>query len=158
MEEVNYFEILQPMFPNRTDDQLRNIIEIVIEAEPNNSFDQTIENMVNLLTGDGAQGPMPNIFTTNPQRMNQFEEEMFQNNEQKCDELYENLLNFFKDICPDFLRKYCRDKPPEFLFENAIDEFSISKYCELRKCYTCYIKHTQIIEAMLTSVFLIFSF
>lgn len=114
------------MFPNRSNDQLRNIIAIVLDADPNQTFEQTIENMVNLLTGDGAQGPMPDFGINDPKRVETVDVDTFQNNSTNNEDLYENLLQFFKDINPSYLLKYCREKPPGFTFEEAIDELSIS--------------------------------
>lgn len=127
MTDTNYFQLLQPMFPNRTDEQLRDIISIVLEDNSSTSFDERIENMVNLLTGDGAQGPMPDFVTTDPQRVEVIELDNSLNNSSNNDTLYEELLDFFKDISPDYLLNYCREKPSGFSFDEAVDDLSISK-------------------------------
>lgn len=129
MGDVNYFQLLEPMFPNRSEAQLRDIIQIVLDSQENpvSSFDETIENMINLLTGDGAQGPMPDFTVTDPSRNEQMVGETFQNNAQGNNDLYERLLSFFKDISPDYLLRYCREKHPGFDFDDAIDDLSISK-------------------------------
>lgn len=130
MGDVDYFQLLEPMFPNRSEAQLRDIIQIVLENQENpiTSFDETIENMINLLTGDGAQGPMPDFTVSDPSRTEQIVIETFQNNANGNNDLYERLLHFFKDINPHYLLRYVREKPPGFDFDDAIDELSISKY------------------------------
>lgn len=58
---TDYFENLQAMFPNRHDEEIWDMITIVEESNPHDSYHEKFEIMVNLLTGDGAQGPMPNL-------------------------------------------------------------------------------------------------
>lgn len=127
MENRPYLDLLKPIFSNKPEAQLAEIIQIVIEANPNDSFDGAIENMINLLTEDGAQGPIPPIATIDLDMNERLTDDAFQSNGLRNTILYNDLLAFFKDISPQYLLTYCRDKPDDFGFDDAIDDLSISE-------------------------------
>lgn len=115
------------MFPNRSEAQLREIVDIVIESNPTDSFESIIENILIILTGEGAQGPLPDFIVSDPGRIEILEDESVQNSDSNNEYLYEKLLNFFKDISPDYLLRYCRERNPGYDFHDAIDDLSTSK-------------------------------
>ncbi|XP_056642134.1 E3 ubiquitin-protein ligase RNF216-like isoform X1 [Diorhabda sublineata] len=109
--QVNYLHTLRDMFPRTNEDVLNDVIELVLENSPEDSFEQKIENMINMLTAEGAQGPIPNVSTPHS-------------------ELFTNLASIYEDVDESYLRRYAEGKPDHFNIEDALDELSL---CNLPK-------------------------
>ncbi|XP_072385345.1 uncharacterized protein [Diabrotica undecimpunctata] len=105
----SYLEILREIFPRTNEHMIQEIIEIVERENPDDVFEGKIENMINLLSGDGATGPMPNV-------------DIVANN------LFSNLISIFPDVDEDYLHQYVNNKPTFFDIEDAIGELSM---CDL---------------------------
>ncbi|XP_050507732.1 E3 ubiquitin-protein ligase RNF216-like [Diabrotica virgifera virgifera] len=101
-----YLEILREIFPRTNEHMIQNIIEIVERENPNDVFEGKIENMINLLSGDGAAGPMPNV-------------------DNVSNSLFSNLTSIFPDVDEDYLHEYVAYKPPFYDIEDAIGELSM---------------------------------
>nr|XP_023023471.1 E3 ubiquitin-protein ligase RNF216-like [Leptinotarsa decemlineata] len=112
--EINFERMLGEIFPQIPLENIRDIIMIVEEQNPLDSQEGKIENMINLLSGDGAQGPIPQIVPTVETSVNE--------------ELKRSLALIYPDCDPQFLSDYCQEKPPSFSLDRAMEEFNQDGY------------------------------
>ncbi|CAH1170276.1 unnamed protein product [Phaedon cochleariae] len=102
--------ILMEIFPNTAAHIITDVINMVEEQNPNDCFEGKIENMINLLSGDGAQGPIPVI--VNPVDIPS----------SRTDQLLTNLCNLFPDASESFLRTFCENKPVGYTLDDAVED------------------------------------
>ncbi|KAG5892934.1 hypothetical protein JTB14_006246 [Gonioctena quinquepunctata] len=110
----NFADMLGEIFPYTSPQVINDIVKLVEEQNPLDSFEGKIENMINLLSGDGAQGPLPEFVCNVAPTINH--------------ELHGNLCQLFPDCDPNFLLRYCQEKTADFDLHSAIDEFNRNGY------------------------------
>ncbi|KAJ8950125.1 hypothetical protein NQ314_007978, partial [Rhamnusium bicolor] len=123
----NFNTILKDIFPGISDQEVNGVIALVEEGNPNDSFEGKIENMVNLISGDGAWGPLPDGFVESGgiRLVNQMPAQSI--NDELLNTLYGNLVTIFPDASPDFLWQFCKERQDVFDLNEAVEELSLIK-------------------------------
>ncbi|KAJ8956992.1 hypothetical protein NQ318_012157 [Aromia moschata] len=123
MEDQHIIEdpvtILKDIFPGTSLQIINDVIHLVNEGNPHDTFYGRLENMINLLSGDGAWGgPMPEVIVNNVPSVN----------DALLTQHFDNLKIIFPDANPDYLWQFCKDRKATFNFEDALEELSREGY------------------------------
>ncbi|KAJ8970697.1 hypothetical protein NQ317_000595 [Molorchus minor] len=116
--------ILRELFPGITDQRINEIMVLVEEDNPGDSFEGKLENMIILLADEGAWGGPISDFHYG----NSSSQPPPVDNDSQLNLHYEQLCLIFEDACPDFLWQYCKENRLNFDIEVAIDEFNERGY------------------------------
>lgn len=103
---------LREIFPNKSEETIRSILDIIEVETPNDPEQIKFENAVNFLSETGdlldeAAGYNVSSSTLNDEQMSVH---------------FNNLSEVFSDCCPDYLRHLCEEKAHCFDFEEIFNQ------------------------------------
>lgn len=140
MSSWQYTNYVQEIFPNKSIEAIRDVIEIVLKQTPFDREDYQLENVINLLTetndtNDVVSSEMCNsgkISASSGNEENLLDEAAGHSrtlNDQELSMYFEQLLELFPDACPSYVRDLCNKRLKTFIsLDSLLDEMTSSKF------------------------------
>lgn len=107
----NLIEFVQQVCPNRTNNQIIEVFNMIQEENPSINSEELVDRAVAMLLGQN------NTFVPS-------DEEEFPDDASGFNEHFNNLMSIFPDAKEEFVWNYCQQQGSSFYLSEAIDTFT----------------------------------
>ncbi|KAF2879984.1 hypothetical protein ILUMI_26187 [Ignelater luminosus] len=139
MNSWHYTNYIQELFPNKSIETIKDVIEIVLRQTPLDNEEYQLENVINLLTEttddvqiSSEKHNSGRISANSSNEENLLDEAAGHSrtiNEQELSMYFDQLLMLFPDACPSYVRDLCNKRRKTFInLDSLIDEITSINY------------------------------